>query len=1010
MPEFIIRLTGPPQVEHNGQPLRGFESDKALALLAYVILQGRALSRETLTGLFWGELPQERAQGNLRRVLHNLTHLLPGCLEVERRSVRFCAAGPCLVDVLHFAALAAYDALPSLEEAALWLGGPLLEGLTLRDCPDFELWLAGERERWLHAALRVLETLAESHARRGDPARALTYVERLLILAPWREKSHRRKMLLLARLGQRSAALKQYTQCRAILETELGVTPAAETERLAERLRRQAAPLAAAESPALPPLVGRQAELAELSYQLTDPACRLLTLVGPGGVGKTRLAWEIVARLAHTFMDGTALIPLEDVSQPEALPGAVLLALGTPLAGETPPAVALRQLLRNREALLVLDNFEQLVEHAAVLSQWLREAPALKLLVTSRERLRLRDEWVFNVDGLSLTRAGDAVALFRQRARQVGGLRAATPETLETIAQLCSLLAGLPLGIELAAALSAELPPEALLQRLQTTFDALESPLRDLPARHRSLRAVFETSWALLTPAEQAAFRRLAVFQGDFTPEAAQQITGASRAAVEALVAKSLVQRAGERYTLHALTRQYAAERLQQGEDAPDAIHAAHADYYLPRLQQGAAMLRADKDNSYAAWTWAVARRDWARLDQALEGLAAASITLGLYAEGAAHFAAAIAALGTPASAAETRLLARLLARGAELLYRQSRLAEAQAQLLRALSLVQAEDPAEAAYCLHNLSYVAYLQARFEEAVTYAHDSLALSEPLGCHIHSAVAYNHLGMAYHRLGQLAPARESYARALALFREHEPGRGLALTLNNLANLLLESADWPAAEALYRESLALSEQLQYTHGRSLALNNLSYVLHRQGRNAEAEALAQEELALVQQMGDALSEAGSLDTLGMLALAQGDAARAEHYHTASLKLCRELEDPWGVATELNALGQLALLRQAFTAARAHFTEAATLALSIEAAPVALTALAGAAAALQGEGNARLALALLACVAQHPAATADLRAEAAERCAALRAVLPTQAERDSVLWTLPEAVRMLAM
>ncbi|MBP8864521.1 MAG: hypothetical protein KBH71_09800 [Anaerolineae bacterium] len=209
------------------------------------------------------------------------------------------------------------------------------------------------------------------------------------------------------------------------------------------------------------------------------------------------------------------------------------------------------------------------------------------------------------------------------------------------------------------------------------------------------------------------------------------------------------------------------------------------------------------------------------------------------------------------------------------------------------------------------------------------------------------------------------------------------------------------WEIATRLthtFMESLTLSEQLQYTHGRALALNNLSYVLYRQGRNTEPEALAQAELALVQQMGDALSEAGSLDTLEMLALAQGDAARAEIYHAASLRLCRELEDPWGNATELNALGKLALLRQAFVAARAYFAEAARLALSIEAAPVTLAALAGAAAALQGEGDALLALALFTCVAHHPAFTADLRAGAAERCAALCATLPARASGDNVV------------
>lgn len=232
---YTLHLSGAPQVHAAGAVVHGFESEKALALLAYLALVERPVNRNHLAGLFWGELDTDHSRGNLRRVLHNLTHRLPGCLEVERHSVRFISDAA-TVDVREFRRWSAVGDLDALQAALAWCGGELLEGIALADCPEFELWLVGERERWRAEVLCALDAVIADRTQQGDYLAALALLDRALALAPWLEHLHRHKMLMLAHQGRFSAALKQYELCRRLLSDELNAQPSHELESLRNRI------------------------------------------------------------------------------------------------------------------------------------------------------------------------------------------------------------------------------------------------------------------------------------------------------------------------------------------------------------------------------------------------------------------------------------------------------------------------------------------------------------------------------------------------------------------------------------------------------------------------------------------------------------------------------------------------------------------------------------------------------------------------------------------------------
>ncbi|MGE5642656.1 MAG: ATP-binding protein, partial [Byssovorax cruenta] len=392
------------------------------------------------------------------------------------------------------------------------------------------------------------------------------------------------------------------------------------------------------------PLIGREREFEQLSQLLCDPQCRLLTLVGPGGIGKTRLAVETASHMQDVFANGVYFVPLASVGSINAVVSTTANAVHFAFYGPSDPKVQLLNYLRERQMLLIVDNVEHLLmrgphEETVVelLIEILQQAARVKLLATSRESLRLQEEWAFEVQGLPVPESIDleetaqntSVELFLQRARRAHVGFNAAPEDYPAIARICQLVDGNPLGIELAASWVRTLSCTEIAHEIDRGLDFLAVIARDLPPRHYSLRAVFDHSWKLLAKEEQDVLLRLSVFRGGFRREAAESVTGATLSTLSALITKSLIRRSNAgRYDLHELIRQFAASSLAKNPKEMRTAQARHGSYYLSFLEEqglrlqshqqkeAVAELTADMDNIRAAWDWSIANHEFIRLYQ----------------------------------------------------------------------------------------------------------------------------------------------------------------------------------------------------------------------------------------------------------------------------------------------------------------------------------------------------------------------------------------------------------
>jgi DNA-binding SARP family transcriptional activator/predicted ATPase len=654
-----LRLLGKPEIKMDDKPVTGFISSKAQALLFYLAVTGTTHARESLAALLWGDMPAQQASKNLRNVLSNLRALVGEHIGISRYDVAFETAAPHWLDVELFLTALGDDAskqdIQNLHRAVELVQGDFLEGFYAGDTLGFEEWALGKRSLLNTLMVQALHTLVVKHLERQEYAAGIEYANRLTAIEPWREETHRHLMLLYARSRQRGAALAQYEICKRVLQKELAAEPLPETTALYERIFSAAAPPPHNLPPQLTPLIGRAQELAQIAAYFNDPGAQVITLVGPGGIGKTRLALHAAERcidpesmLDAPFGDGVYLVPLADAAvmaddSRGALFQAVADTLGVELKGALPPQAQLLNYFRERSMLLLLDNFEHFVPEARALNDILRYAPHVRVIVTSRVRLNLKNEYLLEIGGLEYpTIPGlepealldySAVSLFVQCARRAQPHFALDRTNSADIARICELVQGAPLGIELAASWLRLLAPEEIRCEIESSMDFLVTTAQDAPERHRSLRAVFEHSWNLLSEAEQRMFRSLAVFRGGFDRVAAAQVAGASLPALAGLVDKSLLRRsAAGRYAIHELLHSYASEKL--AEDPENAeVHDAHCSYYaelLARHQQqlqsedvsGAlTALGAERENVRAAWNWAVSHRRVHEMNQFMECL-----------------------------------------------------------------------------------------------------------------------------------------------------------------------------------------------------------------------------------------------------------------------------------------------------------------------------------------------------------------------------------------------------
>ncbi len=698
--------------------------------------------------------------------------------------------------------------------------------------------------------------------------------------------------------------------------------------------------------------IGRQQQLKEITRLLSDQKCRLLTLLGMGGVGKTRLAIEAARQSHEHFAGGVAFIPLQSVESPAYLPGALADGLNLAHHDTDDPWKRLLSLLRDKEMLLLLDNFEHLLDAASQLTMLLQAAPAITALVTSREALRLEEEWRFPVQGLSVPdseratdwETHDALHLLAERARRVRPDFSLTDE-LHGAVRLCRLVEGMPLAIELAASWLRNATCEQIADEIAENLDLLTTAMRNVTGRHRSLPAVFEHSWQQLTEEEQRVFARLSVFRGSFRRQAAAQVADAGLPLLSSLVDKSLLRWEPDgRYQMHALLRQYAGEQLQNAPQDREATHDRHSAYYAAFLDERKADLHkgaqrralteldAELDNIRAAWTWATKSRDAERLRRAAETLAIFYDFRGRYLEGLRALQPAIDALQQQEQTPGVEsTLAILLACQGGLLIRLGRLDEA-------------EDVAER--CQTLLERTAQ-----SDAVSYHTDPILLKGIVASIHGDYEAVQRLGKQTLRNAQelKRPLRQQAAHYL------------------LARAALLQGDVQGAESHIRQAYELGRQLgdrwflAYNH---TELGNVACV---QGRYDEAHNHYQESYNIRKEFQDPEGMAAALNHLGKVAMLQRQVTRAQQFFEQALTISREISNHGGQATALGGLGSVALARQNYDAAQSYLSQALAIARQFRFVSLLLALLVTAGRLLVQSGNRERGLQLLAVARQHP-------------------------------------------
>ena len=627
--------------------------------------------------------------------------------------------------------------------------------------------------------------------------------------------------------------------------------------------------------------VGRADEIIALAAQLDDPACRLLTIVGPGGMGKTRLALEVAQRKVESFA-GVYFVPLAPIIDPRNIP--LTIVEFTPLQIQDcncDLSVKLLDYLHDKRILLVLDNFEHVLEGVGIVADILEHAPKVKLVVTSREALNLKSEWLHPITGLTFPHASDdqplerfsAVQLFFERAHQVQA-HLVREEALDDVIRICQQVDGMPLAIELAASWLKTLTPAAIADEISRSVDILTTRSRDVSERHRSIRAVFNHSWALLTAEECDVFRKLSIFQGHFTREAAQAVAGASLHHLASLVDKSLVVLHNDgRYSLHELLRQYGKEELHAAEQA-EPVKDAHATYYLNLLRQSEPDLKgkrqiealdhieADFENIRSAWYWAVQHHQADAIYHAVESINFFCDMRARYQEGVELLRLAWESFSAQPSGDLSAVLSRIRSRYLRLIVMGNRSYEGElSELLQEIAAYRSQ--AERLDRQEDLAYWCYLEAVTtltfsvnldvpldRSQVALLERSQAIFRSLGDRFYVADIFAWLGSAQSILVSTEQGVPFVQQSYAIAEQIGDRNGMAWTLYNLALGHFSLGNYEQCERDIRRALACMEELKTIKGIVLTSYQWVLVLTLRGELDTARQLAEEMLRLSREL----------------------------------------------------------------------------------------------------------------------------------------------------------------
>jgi len=631
------------------------------------------------------------------------------------------------------------------------------------------------------------------------------------------------------------------------------------------------------------PLVGREHEVNVIIRQLQEPACRLLTLTGPGGIGKTRLAIEAGRQLESLFSDGVYFISLAGVGMTESIVPAIADVLGVAFSGPAEPLVQVKTFLEDRNVLLVIDNMEHLIEGASLFGELLQQTQQVKMLITSREQLRLQWEWLFEVQGLPIPEGVDtgfetnsAVSLFLQRARQSSQTFSLETEDTEALIRICKLVGGLPLALELAASWVRTLSCREIAGELEKSLDLLETKMLDVPQRHRSIRAVFDHSWLLLTEQECTLLKRLSVFQGGFTREAAIKAMGTTLPVLSSLVDKSLLRfdRNPDRYDLHELIRQYAFAQLcsdpNEEREASEKhslyfaewIAALEAPFKSAQQPQTMHLIRSETSNWLAAWHWAVEQKRLDILRRMSPCLNWYFEVHGYYDEALSAFAAALdvfRASGAPESLKSGRdksSFAGLIDQVGWFEFRKGDMERGAALLAESLEIAREHNDPEILYYIYgNWGYLALMQGEIPEAGRLTTESLNYGKVLNSPWHIAIPVNVLGIVAYQQGDLNESYQQLTESLKLWRSVGDPRGLVFCMLYLGMTCFALKEIEETRSILQESNRIAEANMDRWAHAFGLDMLGMVELSQGQNEEALKYFSRSIMLYKEIGDQMN-----------------------------------------------------------------------------------------------------------------------------------------------------------
>lgn len=903
MTRLTVRLLGEFAASIDGTEIE-FATDKVRGLLAFLAAEAEiAHPRTQLATLLWGDWDDKGAKANLRKSLFRLKKGLGDSAEIlltiTRSSVQFHAAHA-EIDLQQFTQLAQNDDIASLTIAAAHYQGGFLTGLAVEDAPEFNEWLTVQREALHQQYLALLYQLGELHLAQGDFAEAQRFAQEQLALESWREGAHRQMMRVFEAQGKRAEALAQYDNCRTVLEEELGVAVSAETEQLAAAIRGEQLLTTHLHQFLAPQtrFVGRQADINRVLAHLNTPSTRLVTLIGTGGVGKTRLAVETVMRSVGNR--AAYFLPLSTITTQDGI--WQLLAERLEIKSDS------RRLhdevcifLRERAPLLVFDNYEQLLPTTSCIERLLADAPDVQILVTSRAPLNLRAEWRLPLEGLDVP-AVDAVAIADYSAvelllttgRQVQPDFAISAENSPHLIRICRALAGMPLALEMAGSWLNLFTPELLADEIERNLDFLVATRSDMPERHRSLRAIFDYAQAQLHAAERQLLTQLTVFQGSFSLKATLAILAPSPIVLNKLIDHALLQRQSDnRFGLHPVLRSFLSGELSA------EIHRKHATYYLEHIAATTTAniaetvndISTDLANVRSAWGWAVSAQADDLLANALDGLLAYYEFRGSYAEGRTQFA--VAAMALPPSDLVNRL----------------RLAEAiclqqQGDLEGAIALVQTTLQANATDlpALMRLAHLYEQRADYEDALSVAQQAMTLADP-----HSADAatiWNILGLIYRRLGSLEQRLEAYRHALAINEVLGEVAGSAECHNMIGLIYRDKGQYDEGITHLEQAITIAKQQEHHANLARFLNNLGRIYASQHKLAPAKRSFEEALAIAQKLNHKQRIAICTGNLGTIANQTHNYPTAIAYYKQAISLAAQLGDKSSQSVYLGNMG----------------------------------------------------------------------------------------------------------